>query len=194
MRREDFNNALNHIDIDLVEEYVTEKERAQKKEIVRKKFVRLAPLAACFAIFLTVGTVFLLNLDPFGNSMMAPDNGAEQVPATPGDNGQMPNDPSGDGKLPSKYKYYFYFNLDGQDFICLLNALDEDSASDEMNTSLIPESQLGELLATVEVADQDGEVRICKIYGCLYDPSRDEVAIEISEGVYLPAQRLGGIE
>ena len=31
MRKEDFNNALNYIDYDLVEEYVSEKENAQKR-------------------------------------------------------------------------------------------------------------------------------------------------------------------
>ena len=59
MSKEDFNNALNHIDYDLVEEYVVEKEKMKKRAVQRRAFIRLVPVAACFVIIITLSITIL---------------------------------------------------------------------------------------------------------------------------------------
>lgn len=59
MSKEDFNNALNHIDYDLVEEYVAEKERIEKKVAQKRTFIRFVPIAACFVIIFTFSITLL---------------------------------------------------------------------------------------------------------------------------------------
>lgn len=59
MSKEDFNNALNHIDYELIEEYVEEKERLQRRAAQKRSFIRLAPIAACFVLVITFAITLL---------------------------------------------------------------------------------------------------------------------------------------
>jgi len=58
MKKQEWNEGLNHLDPALVEEYVLQKESLKKKSEKKKKWRPIASVAACFA--LTVGVVIAL--------------------------------------------------------------------------------------------------------------------------------------
>lgn len=59
MRKEELNNALNHIDYDLVEEFVEEKEELNKSLAKRRTIMHLAPIAASFVVVFCIGVAIL---------------------------------------------------------------------------------------------------------------------------------------
>ena len=59
MRMEKFNSALDHIDYDLVDEFIRERESIERKREVRKQIIKLAPIAACFVICISIGAAIL---------------------------------------------------------------------------------------------------------------------------------------
>ena len=50
MKKEEWNEGLNHLDPDLVEQYVTKKDGLRQKRKVRKVWLRLSAMAACLAV------------------------------------------------------------------------------------------------------------------------------------------------
>ena len=64
MKKELFNDALNYIDNDLVEEYVKEKEALQAKKRKKKITRNIISLAACFVIcFLSISVIVATSID-----------------------------------------------------------------------------------------------------------------------------------
>ena len=64
MKKELFNDALNYIDNDLVEEYVKEKEALQAKKRKKKITRNIISLAACFVIcFLSISVIVATSND-----------------------------------------------------------------------------------------------------------------------------------
>ena len=64
MKKEQFNDALNYIDNDLVEEYVKEKEALQTKTRKRKTTRSILSIAACFVIcFLSINIIVATSND-----------------------------------------------------------------------------------------------------------------------------------
>ncbi len=59
MRKEELNNALNHIDYDLVEEFVEEKEELNKSLAKRRTIMHLAPIAASFVLILCISAIIV---------------------------------------------------------------------------------------------------------------------------------------
>ena len=50
MKKEEWNQGMDHLDPDLVEQYVTKKDGLRQKRKVRKVWLRLSAMAACFAV------------------------------------------------------------------------------------------------------------------------------------------------
>ena len=73
MKKELFNNAMNHIDSGLVEEFVKERDALQKKLNVRKSIMRVLPTAACFVFIFTVAVVVFLTNNSMGGANSFPD-------------------------------------------------------------------------------------------------------------------------
>ena len=55
MKQKDFNEGLNHIDVDLVEEFIAKNERIEKRKRSRGILIRVGALAACLCLI--VGAV-----------------------------------------------------------------------------------------------------------------------------------------
>lgn len=53
MKKSEWNEALNHIDNDIVVNYVAQKENLQKKKKMRAVYIRLVAISACLAIIVT---------------------------------------------------------------------------------------------------------------------------------------------
>ncbi|MBQ8399992.1 MAG: hypothetical protein IJX08_08540 [Clostridia bacterium] len=70
MNKKDWNEGLNHLDPDLIEQYVLQKEELVKKKKVRSVWLRTGALAACLALI--VGTILVFrpenslpSIDPY---------------------------------------------------------------------------------------------------------------------------------
>ncbi len=53
MKKQEWNEGLNHLDPDLVEAYVTQTEALQNRKRSRKTFLRIASLVACFVLIVS---------------------------------------------------------------------------------------------------------------------------------------------
>ena len=57
MMKEKINEALNNIDISLVEEFVLRKEEYRKKRKAKKRILSISALAACLCIAIGIASV-----------------------------------------------------------------------------------------------------------------------------------------
>ena len=196
MRKEDFNNALNHIDYDLVEEFVVEKERMQKRAKQKRRFIKLMPIAACFVLVATFAVTVLpvlfdgspdlkneilpsvdeiVNEPPEGDESTgdAETEGAGPSYGKPDDEFPTPGAPS-----EGKQEYTFHFN--GR-----LYTLRFDSR-EEMGEKVLSEGDVGSYITTVNVYDvSNDEEKSCRIFNNL---SGDKIIVELFEGLYFTAE------
>ena len=59
MKSDKFNDALDFLDYELVDEFVKEQEAFKQRKARRKAILTFAPVAACFVILLSIGTAIL---------------------------------------------------------------------------------------------------------------------------------------
>lgn len=50
MKKEEFNEGMNHIDTDLVDDYITQREALEQQKLKRKPWIRWVSIAACFCV------------------------------------------------------------------------------------------------------------------------------------------------
>lgn len=205
MSKEDFNNALNHIDYDLVEEYVAEKERIEKKAAQRRIFIKLVPIAACFVIIFTFSITLLPmvlnNSFEFKNTASTSlvnenfqeppttDVGDENIsgaPQNPGieSEGNKPDgsgvEPDagipGDSSKPMDDMLIYRFQYEGLFYTLSFNSLEE------MYSRAIDEDSRGNYITSVNVSNNvnDEEV-LCQIYEYV---GTNDVIIELFDGYY----------
>ncbi len=175
MSKEAFINALNHIDYDLVEEFVSEKERAQKRIRRKKNIMRLAPLAACFVLITCVGTLFLLGGGMLGDAgSMPPDNKTD--------------DWGGEGDPPltgmPEYEDVLTFEYNGEQYICYIDESDDGISG---LTKPVPQVEVGAYIGKVEVKHSNGSAEALKIYKSLGNNS-DKLIIETKDGLFYLAE------
>ncbi len=184
MSREVFNNALNYIDYSLVEEYIVEKELLQKRAQRRRAVAQLAPLAACFIVFVCILTLL------FGGDYL---EGVVPLP-----NGKPSTDM--DESIP-QYDKAYVFEYNGQTYLAFFmdgsGSVIPDSDDTADSAPIIPDGDntadsapgptaIGEYLGEVVATNtKNGEEGIYKIYASLFDPT-GEIIIEI-DGEYYSA-------
>ena len=153
MKIEDFNKALNHIDYDLVDEYVREKETLRQRKSVIRNISRLAPIAACFMIFCVVIAIVF----PSYSNNSAPPPAMEDLNSSIlGDFDMFLND---DGMFYFKYKGTLY-----QVYVSPI--VDEDEYEMGGAVSIL---NVGDKLSEVMVIDESGNAASMEIYS-----SKDE--------------------
>ncbi len=191
MRKEDFNNALNYIDYDLVEEHIKAKENAQRKIAKRREVMRYAPVAACLVIILSI-SVFILPTF-FDNYKITNDIGGQDPetqiePPTsnpPSNNKTDTQTPENPG---TSVLNIFTFENNGCKYIKILSGtLDDAFANDELDD--ISEEDKGEYIGTVLVTDNSNNTQFeCPIYeyaGVVTSSMNNEgVVVELFEGYY----------
>ncbi|MGM9632211.1 MAG: hypothetical protein ACI3XL_03880 [Eubacteriales bacterium] len=161
MKKEDFLKALDHIDYDLVEEYVLEKERAVKRRKSQRNVMRMLPVAACFILLLGIGAVSLIaGMQNLGSGDSAP----------PDSNGETSDSPS------ASEQGVYTFEYDGISYRSVV-------ADNEGDTVLL--QYVGNYLGNVETENANGEVGIYRIYE--YTESRDlsRILIRIGGSYYI---------
>ena len=141
MKTEDFNRALNHIDADIVEEYLKEKELAEIRSKRRKTTRRLVPLVACLMIMVIAFPIVGGLMNPTGSAV-------------------FPNIFLEGNLFPMEYRYVysfvFYDVTYSAKFMDIKQGIEEKYVGDH----------LGEVLAT----DKNGKQTVCKIYDYYCDP------------------------
>ncbi len=188
MRKEDFNNALNYIDYDLVEEYVSEKEKAQRKITRQRQMMRYAPVAACLVIILSVSTFILPTF--FDNKLKNENTGTlnpetQIVPPTTNLPGNLkPEDQNSNTSL----LYTFTFEYNGHKYIKILSENLADGVVDE-ELDDVSEEVKGEYIGTVIVTDNSNNTQFeCPIYeyaGVFTSSMNDKgIVVELFDGYY----------
>ena len=188
MRKEDFNNALNYIDYDLVEEYVSEKENAQKRIARQRQIMRYAPVAACLVIILSISAFVLPTF--LDNKLKNEDTGELkpetqiQSPTT-----DFPSNHKPDNQNPgASILNVLTFENDGCKYIKILSGNLGDGVVDE-ELDDVSEDAKGEYIGTVIVTDNYNNTQFeCPIYeyaGVFTSSMNDKgLVVELFEGYY----------
>lgn len=165
MKKEDFLKALDHIDYDLVEEYVLEKERAVKRRERQRSVMRMLPVAACFILLLSIGTVSLIaGMQNVGKGDLAPsDSNAET--SNPSNNLEQ---------------VVYTFEYDGVSYRTVV-------ADNEGDTVLL--QYVGNYLGNVETENANGEVGIYRIYEYTESRNLSRILIRIGDSYYIAEQQ-----
>lgn len=206
MRKEDFVNALDHIDYDLVEEYVAEKEKSQKRAQNRNSAIRIVPLAACFILLFAIGTLFLND----GNKSMSPggmkpsgDNGIfEGLPNFPSEDPEWSTDTDNnfaeDESNPFENIYVFTFKYNGREYVSRFVSSNPEDFSEEIYEKNVSVDYKGEHIATVVVKNHYNNTETtCSIYTYLSMTPEgagnvdDKILIELYDGLYFVAEPCG---
>ena len=176
MSKECFNSALNYLDYDLVEEFVTERESSTKRMKRRKVIRSVSSIAACLTVLTILPLfVFFVVLGGFKAGSAAPGepgnmSGENIVPLPPEDSS------------PSNYPMgSFTFIFNGKSYIVDFNN-EEDAAAEEI--------VLGEYLGEITLSDEYGNISTCRIYASLDEESKSIIIIETLNGVYHLAQEI----
>lgn len=173
MSKECFNNALNHLDYDLVEEFVTERELSLKRSKRRKTVRSISSIAACLTVLTILPLfVFFVVLDGFRAGPAAPGtsdnlNGENFAPLPPEDSSSS-NDPMS--------SFTFVFN--GKSYIVDYSVEEEEKII------------VGEYLGEIILSDEYGNICPCRIYASLDEELSGAIIIETSSGVYHLAKEI----
>ena len=146
MKKEHFSNALDHIDYELVDEFVKEKEALQIRRARRKAMNTLIPIAACLVILVGVGAGILGYLLGF-------------------------NKPKGDYTGQSEHMQIFFekegifvFEYDGKLYQALVLPMGSSDGFESSDGESVSIKNVGELISTVSVTDKNGNVATLEIY------------------------------
>ena len=165
MKTEEFNNALEYLDYDLVDEYVREKESVQKMKVRRKAIATLVPIAACFVILLSIGTAFLgYNLGfskPNGNNK--------------GDELQIFFEKEG----------IFVFEYEGRMYQAFVTPMFSDGGIDFTESESVSIRDVGDLISTVNVTDKNGNTATMEIYSGKGNFAQDSILLKLDSGYFV---------
>ena len=169
MKIEDLNNAMSHIDYDLVDEFVREKDAIAQRKRIRKNVYRLTPVAACLLIVTLAGTVALTkNLSKSGSSV-------PEMNQSP-DNLEMFLDKDG----------MFYFEYKGVLYQAYVSPLIDDNTDFAENGSVSIQN-VGERISDVTVVDESGNAATMEIYASKGNGESTEILLKL-DGGYFKAQ------
>ena len=193
MKREELNRALDHIDYDLVEEYVREKERLTRRAKIRRRFAQAARAAACLVVLVCIALPIIIFGD--GAHSEQPPNSVNPpyvstTPVGPGESLPAPEPPTGDPQpgdedqmTPGRLAYTYSFAYNGTEYVCSFGTYDQ-SLEEALQTESIDPKHVGEHIGEVMVTDNNGQ----RGWYRLYRGDGSNLIIEI-EGYYMIAQR-----
>ena len=163
MRMEKFNKALDHIDYDLVDEFIREREAIERKREARKQIIRLAPIAACFVICISIGAA-VLGFNLGFNKNLAGDD--------PNANNQMQIFFAKEGKFVFEYQgkvYQAYVTPEiGYDYL--------DGSVSIQN--------VGQHITNVTVVDEGGNEATMEIYSSKNGTDNESILLKLDVGYF----------
>lgn len=112
MKKKEWNEGLNHIDPDLVEKYVEQKDRLrQKNKKPKGVWLRLGAIAACFVMILSAVIVVPMLREDDPGIITPPDGTSNDIGVNPGpgttDDDNRPNIPIVNVQVPSSAPQYY---------------------------------------------------------------------------------------
>lgn len=168
MSVEKFNKALDHIDYDLVDEFVREREALEHRRVARRNIYKLVPVAACFVLFTIVGSIILAS--NMNSSVKSEINNIQST-----ENLQMFLDKEGT----------FYFEYKGTLYQAYVSPLIDDNTEFAENGS-VSIQDVGDRISNVTVIDESGNAATMEIYEGKSDDSseRSEILLKLNGGYF----------
>ena len=189
MRKEDFNNALNYIDYDLVEEYVNAKESAQRKIARQRQIMRYAPVAACLVIILSISAFILPTY--FANKQITNDIEGQnpETQIEPPTTNLPGNFKPGDAIIPGYPVYIFTFEYNEKGYIKVFYPTITDENMEFFKFHSLSEQYKGKYIGIVIVTDYHNNTQFeCPIYeyaGVFTSSMNDKgIVVELFDGYY----------
>ena len=165
MKTEKFNNALDFIDYELVDEFVKEQELLKQRKIKRKAIATFVPIAACFVILLSIGTALWgYNL---GSNNVYDDISEEQLQILFGKEGR------------------FVFEYEGKVYQAFVTPIFSGEGVDFTESEMISIRDVGDLISTVDVTDEDGNVATMEIYSSKTNGEGAGILLKLDSGYFL---------
>ena len=164
MNSEKLNNALEYLDLDLVDEFVKEKEAVQKRKARRKTISVLTPVAACLVLLISVGSALL-------GYKMAYDKGGNQSP----ENLQVYFEKDG----------RFVFEYQGRVYQAFVTPMIGSESMDFAEGESVSIKDVGELISKVDVTDRNGNTATMEIYSSKGDAAEGEILLKLESGYFL---------
>lgn len=164
MNSEKLNNALEYLDLDLVDEFVKEKEAVQKRKARRKTISILTPIAACLVLLISVGSALI-------GYKMAFDKGVNQSP----ENLQVYFEKDG----------RFVFEYQGRVYQAFVTPMIGSESMDFAEGESVSIKDVGELISKVDVTDRNGNTATMEIYSSKGDAAEGEILLKLESGYFL---------
>ena len=165
MKSEKFNDALDFLDYELVDEFVKEKEALKQRKIKRKAIATFVPIAACFVILLSVGTAILgYN---FGSNKVYEEGPEEQL------------------KVIFEKEGRFVFEYEGRTYQAFVTPIFSGEGVDFVENESISIRNVGDLITTVDVMDENGNTATMEIYSSKSSSSQDGILLKLDSGYFL---------
>ena len=165
MKSEKFNDALDFLDYELVDEFVKEQEAFKQRKVRRKAILTFVPIAACFVILLSVGTAILgYN---FGSNNVYDENPEEQF------------------KVLFEKEGRFVFEYEGRTYQAFVTPIFSGEGVDFVENESISIRNVGDLITTVDVMDENGNTATMEIYSSKSSSSQDGILLKLDSGYFL---------
>ena len=167
MRMEKFNNALDHIDYDLIDEFVREREVVERKREIRRQVIKLAPIAACFVVCIGIGAAVL------GFNLGFNKNVAGNI--------QNPNEQlqlmfAKDGK--------FVFEYDGKLYQAYVSPVISSDSIDFELAGSVSIQNVGDHITNVTVTDEKGNEATMEIYSSKNGADEGTILLKLDGGYF----------
>lgn len=168
MKKEDFSNALDHIDYELVDEFVKEKEALKMRKEKRKTIATFAPIAACLVILVALGA-----------GVVGYQLGFNQ----PNDSTENPEHM----QIFFEREGIFVFEYEGKLYQVLVLPMGSSDGFESSDGESVSIKNVGGLISTVSVMDKNGNVATMEIYATK-DDTTDEtegILLKLDSGYFL---------
>ncbi len=165
MKSENFNDALDFLDYELVDEFVKEQEVIKQRKMRKKAILTFVPVAACFVILLSIGTAILgYN---FGSNKVYEEGPEEQL------------------KVIFEKEGRFVFEYEGCTYQAFVTPIFSGEGVDFVENELISIKDVGDLITTVDVMDENGNTATMEIYASNSSISQSGILLKLDSGYFL---------
>lgn len=165
MKSDKFNDALDFLDYELIDEFVKEQEVFRQRKARKKVILTFAPVAACFVILLSIGTAILgYN---FGSNKVYDENPEEQL------------------KVLFEKEGRFVFEYDGRTYQAFVTPIFSGEGVNFVENEFISINDVGALISTVDVTDEKGNTATMEIYANKSSSSQDGILLKLASGYFL---------
>lgn len=166
MRMEKLNKALDHIDYDLIDEFVREREAHERVRSRRRMMARLIPVAACFVIFIGVGSAML------GYGVAGNENKSDFY-----------DDPS-QVQLIFQRNGEFLFEYEGRLYKAYVSPAISTEGVDLSIDGSVSIQSVGEHISYVTVTDENGVTATMEIYSSKDSSGDDGILLKLASGYF----------